>query len=328
LLSSHVKVTENLPSYRLLHYDIYSDHKSLARLPQYGEFSHKLVYWEWLEDIIVRYRDKLTIFHLFDALYASLFLYDQCLKLIRVVCGYWCPEMNTLHTSKGEVSLSIFDIHSFLGLPLLGRLYDEVIPTQRELTNKLPLCCTYLFTSYHKLMQGHKGKPTIEQWIVIWFRGHNKYQFSRKSINNRIPHPKILSSIIGAGPHGWGDFQVIFEKLGVAIGQRTETFLAAFLSYWLCTFIFPVRDASCIRPGTFSVASFMASGIGYCLPTGIFTSVYKGLNEISRSSHPGRGGGYFPTHFLYAWSAKNFDAYELAGEASSSSGTVKFSGIA
>ncbi|KAJ8438101.1 hypothetical protein Cgig2_015358 [Carnegiea gigantea] len=75
------------------------------------------------------------------------------------------------------------------------------------------------------------------------------------------------------------------------------------------------------------VASFVTSGIGYCLPMAILMSVYKGLNEISYSSHPRRGGGYFLAHFLYAWLAKNFDAYELAGEASSSSVIVKFSGL-
>ena len=124
-----------------------------------------------------------------------------------------------------------------------------------------------------------------------------------------------------------GDCQVIFDELGVAIGQRTETFLAAFLSCWLCTFVLPIRDAGCAHPSTFSVASFMASGVGYCLPTTILVSIYKGLNEISRSSHPGRGGGYFPAHFLYAWLAKNFDVYELVADASSSPGMVKFSSI-
>ncbi|KAJ8447007.1 hypothetical protein Cgig2_033576 [Carnegiea gigantea] len=81
-------------------------------------------------------------------------------------------------------------------------------------------------------------------------------------------------------------------------------------------FILPVRDAGCIRPGTFSIASLMASDVGYCLPTAILASIYKGLNEVSRSSHPGR-----------AWLAKNFDAYELVDEASSSPGMVKFSGL-
>ncbi|KAJ8430016.1 hypothetical protein Cgig2_008455 [Carnegiea gigantea] len=137
----------------------------------------------------------------------------------------------------------------------------------------------------------------------------------------------ILSLLPDAGTRGWSDYQAIFDELGVATGQRTETFLAAFLSCWLCIFILPVRDAGCIRPGTFSIASLMASGVGYCLPTAVLASIYKGLNELSRSSHPGRGGGHFPIHFLYAWLAKNFDAYELIGEASSSPGMVKFSGL-
>ncbi|KAJ8438055.1 hypothetical protein Cgig2_003591 [Carnegiea gigantea] len=88
-----------------------------------------------------------------------------------------------------------------------------------------------------------------------------------------------------------------------------------------------VRDAGCIRPSTFSITSLMASGVGYCLPTAILVSVYKALNEVSRSSHPSRSGGHFPTHFLYAWLAKNFDAYELVGEASFSPSMVRFSGL-
>ncbi|KAJ8432487.1 LOW QUALITY PROTEIN: hypothetical protein Cgig2_003564 [Carnegiea gigantea] len=140
-----------------------------------------------------------------------------------------------------------------------------------------------------------------------------------------IPHPGILSSTINAGGRGWGDCQVIFDKLEVAIGQRTETFLAAFLSCWLCKFILAVRDASCICPGTFSVASFMASGVGYCLPMAILMSIYNGLNEISHSVHLVEVGAIFLS--ISFMLAKNFDAYKLAVEASSSPGMVKFSGL-
>ncbi|KAJ8427024.1 hypothetical protein Cgig2_001047 [Carnegiea gigantea] len=196
---------ENLPSYQLLRHDIESERRSWAKLPLHGEFSYKPLYWEWLEDILVHCKDKLTTLHL----------------------------------------------------------------------------CTYLFIAYHKLMQGRKGKPTIEQWISFWFRGRSKYHVSKKpNQGSRIPQPGILSPLPDAGARG-----------------------------------------------TFSIASLMASGVGYCLPTAVLASIYKGINELSRSSHPRRGGGHFPTHFLYAWLAKNFDAYELVGEASSSPGMVKFSGL-
>ncbi|KAJ8430730.1 hypothetical protein Cgig2_001303 [Carnegiea gigantea] len=173
-----------------------------------------------------------------------------------------------MHTSKGELSVSIFDIHRFLRLRLSGRLYGETVPTQRQLTNKLPLSFTYLFITYPKLMQG-----------------------------NWTPHPRIESSIIDAGGHGWGSCEVVVDELGVAKGQRTETY------------------AGCKRRGTFSVVSFTASGAGYCLPIAILASMYEGLNEISCSSHPSRGGGHFHAHLLYAWLVKNFDAYELVVEA-------------
>ncbi|KAJ8425749.1 LOW QUALITY PROTEIN: hypothetical protein Cgig2_024366 [Carnegiea gigantea] len=125
--------------------------------------------------------------------------------------------------------------------------------------------------------------------LQAFFGGYNKYHISRKSDqDNRIPHLGILSSINDVGA---------------------------------------LEDASFICHDTISVASFMASGVGYCLPMIILASVYKRLNEISHSSHPGRGGGYFSAHFLYVWLVKNFDAYEPAGETSSSPGMVKFSGL-
>ncbi|KAJ8425241.1 hypothetical protein Cgig2_014340 [Carnegiea gigantea] len=134
-----------------------------------------------------------------------------------------------------------------------------------ELASKLPLSGTYLFIAYHKLMQGRKGKPTIEQWISFWFRGRSK---TTESLNKEYCLPLPTQEPV-------------------------------------------VRDAGCIHPGTFSIASLITSGVGYCLHTAVIASIYKGLNELSRSSHP----------------AKNFDAYELVGEASSSPGIVKFSGL-
>jgi len=55
-------------------------------------------------------------------------------------------------------------------------------------------------------------------------------------------------------------------------GELTETFLPAFLSCWLCLFILPVKDAGCIRPETFLVASSMEGGQAYCLSLVILES--------------------------------------------------------
>ncbi|KAJ8425756.1 hypothetical protein Cgig2_027504 [Carnegiea gigantea] len=184
---------------------------------------------------------------------------------------------------------------SFLGLSLLGRFYDEVVPTEWKLTNKL-----------HRV-------ALMYSLLTI---NSCKYHVSRKSDKgSRTCHPRILSFIIDAKAHGWRDYQVIFNELGVAKGQRTETFLAVFLSCWLCTFIFPFKDAGCIRPGTFRRHVIHDINCRVLPPN---DNPYKCLNEISRSLDPGRGGGQFPAHFLYAWLAKNINTYALDARASSS----------
>ncbi|KAJ8430152.1 hypothetical protein Cgig2_005514 [Carnegiea gigantea] len=165
LLSSHPILQKSVPSYQLLHHDIHVGQRSWEKLPCQGEFSYTLLYWEWLEDVLT----------------PSLFIYDKCPNIVRAICEYWCPETNSLHTSKGEVSISLLDIYDFLGLPLSGFLYDEVVPPSKELKSGMGRSCTHLFKAYHILRQCFDHKPTIEEWIAFWFRGPVKYYAPAKS---------------------------------------------------------------------------------------------------------------------------------------------------
>jgi len=148
LLSSHPDAQENVLSYHLLHHDIDAKQKSREKLPLQGEFSYMPLYWEWLEDVLTCCWDLLVVNHLFDALYASLFIYDKCPNIVRAICEYWCPETNSLHTMKGEVLISPLDIHGFIGFLLSGFLYDEVVPLSAELKTSLGRSCTHLFIAY------------------------------------------------------------------------------------------------------------------------------------------------------------------------------------
>jgi len=91
--------------------------------------------------------------------------------------------------------------------------------------------------------------------------------------------------------------------------------------------VLPVRDAGCIRRGTFLVASSMKVGQAYYLSSAILASIYRGLGEICRSAHPRRKGGHIPWHFLYAWIAKYLRAYDFDDQVSSSLRMTKFSGF-
>jgi len=138
LLSTHTEAKESVPSYQLLYHDIDAKKKSWQKLPFQGEFSYTSLYWEWLEDVLTRCRDLLVVKSFVQCpLLIIFFIYDKCPNLVGAICEYWCPETNSLHTSKGEVSISLLVIHGFLKLPFSGFLYDEVVPSSKELKNNM-----------------------------------------------------------------------------------------------------------------------------------------------------------------------------------------------
>jgi len=164
---------------------------------------------------------------LFDALYSSFFVYDKCPNLVQAICEYWCPETNSLHNSKGEVSISLLDIHNFLGLPFSGFLYDEVVSPSKEHKNNMRRSYTHFFAAYHLLRRRRDHKPTIEEWISFWFHGPIKYQSPLKpDCRSRIPIPDDIS--LNTEARGWNESHAVFDELRVPKGERTETFLAAF----------------------------------------------------------------------------------------------------
>ncbi|PIN24265.1 hypothetical protein CDL12_03009 [Handroanthus impetiginosus] len=130
-----------------------------------GRFQYIKGYWEWTEDILSRCKHKLDATQIYDFVYASLFTYDRNSEVVKAFFEAWCPLTNTLLTSFGGLSISLWDFHSLAGLPLIGSLYDEVIPSFEELigvdqTNNrfIPCFCKYLFHAYHLLRKSTIGQ--------------------------------------------------------------------------------------------------------------------------------------------------------------------------
>ena len=111
-------------------------------------------YWEWVEEVLGRHGPFLKGCKLYEAIFASLFSYDHHASMIRVFCECWCPTTNTLHTSIGKVSISLWDLYLLVGLPISGSFYDEMVPSAEKLSNdatksSLPPSCRNLFFAYH-----------------------------------------------------------------------------------------------------------------------------------------------------------------------------------
>ena len=92
-------------------------------------------YWEWVEEVLGWHEPFLKGCKLYEAIFASLFNYDRHAFVIRTFCVCWCPNTNTLHTSIGEVSISLWDLYCIVGLPISGSFYDEMVPSAEELSN-------------------------------------------------------------------------------------------------------------------------------------------------------------------------------------------------
>uniref|UniRef100_A0A803MDQ1 Aminotransferase-like plant mobile domain-containing protein n=1 Tax=Chenopodium quinoa TaxID=63459 RepID=A0A803MDQ1_CHEQI len=266
------------------------------------EFSHIPQYWEWLEDILQHFRHMLTSTNILDAVYASMFCYERNTPYMQAFCEMWSSTTNTLLTSAGEVSISLWDLHHLSGLPINGSFYDEVVPFATELEGYdqngslyLPYSCKYSTSSDDR-------------------RAHI------------LPVPMTSFATVNE-TFLWNDeVHEAFTILGIPEAHRKQTYLTAFLSCWLCAFVLPLKDLGFIRPGVFKPASSLASGRKISLAIPVLTSIYRGLNELSTSAAPGRRPGFFPAHYVYIWIAKYFRSHRMSTHKYAGAHMIRFQG--
>ncbi|KAL2942840.1 Tropomyosin [Bienertia sinuspersici] len=280
-----------------------------------GDFFFIPGYWEWTEDVLSRYGDILELCSVRDAVYASLYSYDRDTNILRAFCESWCPSTNTLHTMAGEFSISLWDLYKLGGLPISGRIYDETVPdihTLRAHTDKgvrrIPKAYESLLAAYRQIVQRPESKKGVSarQWVDFWCKRSISYNAPVKQKRYTGAPPKSThnpSGKLADPPSEWSTKELhLFNSLGIeAEGKRETTYVAAFLSCWLCVFVLPENEDRLIRPGTFEVAVLMARGETFSLAIPVLASIYRGLNVISRSPNPSYSGAYFPAHYLYGW---------------------------
>ena len=124
-----------------------------------GEFSYLPKYWECLEDILSCNTKVLSDANLYELLLASLFTYDWNTHVLQAFLECWCAATNTLHTYVGEVSISLWDLHSIDGLLVYGSFYEKVVLNLKDISSP-PLCYCHLFTTFHYLNLELSGSHT------------------------------------------------------------------------------------------------------------------------------------------------------------------------
>ncbi|MQM14189.1 hypothetical protein Taro_047120 [Colocasia esculenta] len=80
-----------------------------------------------------------------------------------------------------------------------------------------------------------------------------------------------------------------------------RTYLAAYLVYWLSTFVVPFGEEGNIRPGVIYPACSLASGVQLALAPATLANIFHGLGDLTASSSPRDKSIVLPTHYLSAW---------------------------
>ncbi|XP_070005580.1 uncharacterized protein [Nicotiana sylvestris] len=281
-------------------------------------------YWEWAEDVLGGSQQTLSTTKIYDVVNASLFTYDRNSNILQAFCEAWYPKTNTLLTSAGELSISLWDLHILGGLPIAGSPYEEVVLETRELIGLnekqvifIPRSCEYLFAAFHHLKEGTGAtqKVFFSKWTSFWYKKTLIYRPAPLRKEKKFARLKSTHNPNGVIPETtrWSsDQETIFSKLRVRSNKKDETYVAAFLSIRLCAFVFPKVENS-IRPETFMMASMMAGGRKISLAVPVLATNYHGLNKISCSSQLDQVKVFFPIHYVYDWLAHYFKPhYPLA----------------
>ncbi|KAL0298438.1 UNVERIFIED_CONTAM: hypothetical protein Sradi_6503600 [Sesamum radiatum] len=218
-----------------------------------------------------------------------------------------------------KISISLWDICGLCGLPVRGEFYNEIVPSSKDLVGdetckpSVSQSCKYLLLAYHYLPKDSDG-VLISNWIDFWFKGPLCYATPPlRSSQKRVHEPKLSrnpSRDVDASnlPRGKDHVEPI-TILQILVDIRDETYVAAFLSYWLCSFVLPYIKAGKVRALSFKVASRMGHAECFSLVVPILTSIYQGFRNMSTSANLFESLVIFPIYYVYGWIGRYFQTH-------------------
>ncbi|KAK9664995.1 hypothetical protein RND81_14G082800 [Saponaria officinalis] len=128
--------------------------------------------------------------------------------------------------------------------------YDDLDRLDADGVREIPKACHFLLTAYHYLRKQSSGVGvTTRRWIEFWFKGALRYTKPKKRRRDSNNPPKLTgnpSGEIQSKNLEWTDEELkLFDILGIVHeGRRQSTYLAAFISCWLCNFVLPESNST------------------------------------------------------------------------------------
>ncbi|MQM01120.1 hypothetical protein Taro_033869, partial [Colocasia esculenta] len=246
---------------------------------------------EWLMGILYHYHQLLAQVGLLHAVVAALYSYPCHSGLLQALAERFNRRFNTFCFYE-EVCLNdlLRDQSTGAGSYVLSHSFHYLMKVWRDLAR----------CGRDECPSASKGtvRVSCDAWLRFFYNGpfcfHKEFasesydpaDYSQLSVTLE-DNVKYLYSPQG---RGWNPRQL-----------SDRTYLAAYLVYWLSTFVVPFREEGNIRPEVIYPACSLASGVQLALAPATLANIFHGLGDLKASPSPRDKSIVLPTHYLSAW---------------------------
>jgi Plant mobile domain len=248
---------------------------------------------EWTRYILIRERELLDRAGVYSSVFLSMFSYHVDTSWLWAFCERWNYSTNTLFIEDRELTPTLWEIHQLVGLSIFGHFYDEYMISRDELRDStvLPASLRRVYEVYYEVRGRHPSVP-FSYWISYFV--------------DRV-HPPFRGLASPRDPFGTGQIGLYYTgdiPSQDSICSRAidrETYLTAFISWWICHFLLPSSSARTIRPTVFVMASLIARGERVSLVVPVLTNIYRSLRGLASSRRPSHCRELVPWHLISGW---------------------------
>ncbi|MQL89284.1 hypothetical protein Taro_021863 [Colocasia esculenta] len=270
---------------------------------------------EWLMGILYHYHKLLDQIGILYVVVAALHDYPCHSGLLQALAERFNRRFNTFGIAEGETCLDLWALHRISGLPISGQLYEEIClgdPDRDQSSGSgsyiLSHSFRYLARVWRDLARcGKSGCPSASKgtvrvscdaWIRFFYNGPLCFHkgFAGDSYNP-ADYMQLSVSLDDNAKY-------LYAPRGDNWNPRRlpdRTYLAAYLVYWLCTFVLPFGEEGNIRPEVIYPACILVGGVRPALAPAALANIFHGLGDLTASSSPRNRNVVLATHYLSAW---------------------------
>ncbi|KAL0910558.1 hypothetical protein M5K25_021552 [Dendrobium thyrsiflorum] len=302
-----------LLSYQLLHHEIKEQHYD----PMFGSPIQALTgYVMWARYTLQMHQKVLKQAGIYEAIYISLFDYSRLSSSwLQSIIEHWDRATNTCWVGPNEMTITLWDLYTISGLPILGVPYEEYVPADYDLFSRRPagqqrrgefvysdglhqnLRHYYDLYQHRRRGRSRRGTVSLDVWIASFLHpsalvaefGRIQDPFNKRSHDIEQCSEDLFESGLADGS------QPVFVR-----GFSDDMLLVSFIATWLCYFVFP-SQSRVFRPSTLLMASLIASGRRVSLAPAVLAQIYHSLGQICTTYGRAQCSVEIPWHYLHGW---------------------------